>query len=181
MKKRIILLALVAMAVAPHAARAVGIGVGAFGGVSVPVVQDDNGQGTVFGIRVPVSLVPLLTVEPYYAKTSGGDKDQDVGGITYTRSGIDVTSFGVNAMLKFGAGLQFYPYVGIGSSKLERDALDASSTSYNFGLGIGIAPPIANLSVHLRGELQAVLDENESDVSRKWANVTLGVHYNLIP
>jgi hypothetical protein len=36
-------------------------------------------------------------------------------------------------------------------------------------------------SVHLRGELEAVLDKNESDVSRKWGNVTLGVNYNLFP
>ena len=44
------------------------------------------------GVRVPVSLVPLLTLEPYYAKSTGGDKDQEVGGTSFTRSGIDLTS-----------------------------------------------------------------------------------------
>ena len=39
-------------------ASAGGIGIGAFGGASVPLVQDDNGQGTMYGVRVPVSLVP---------------------------------------------------------------------------------------------------------------------------
>ena len=179
MKKRLIL-ALVALMLAPCVAGAVGVGVGVFGGVGVPILQDDNGQGSVFGLRVPVALIPLVTVEPYFSKASGGDKDQDVGGVTYTRSGIDATSFGANVMLKFGTGFQFYPYVGIGSTKLDRDPLDATSTSYNFGLGLGISP-MPKLSVHVRGELQAVLDENESDISRKWANVTLGVHYNVFP
>jgi hypothetical protein len=174
------ILALVALLLAPQAARALGIGVGAYGGVAVPILQDDNGQGSLFGIRAPVSLIPMITVEPYFAKGSGGEKKQDVGGITYTRSGIDQTSFGANVMLTFGGPFSFYPYVGIGSTKLERGSLDATSTNYNFGLGFGISP-MPKLSLHLRSELQAVLDENSSDVSRKWANVTVGVHYNLVP
>lgn len=179
MKMRMIL-AIAAIVLAPCVAHALGIGVGAYGGASVPLVQDDNGQGTIFGLRVPVSLIPLITVEPYFAKGSGGDKKQDIAGITYTRSGIDQTSFGANVMLTMGGPISFYPYAGIGSTKLERDALDATSTSYNFGLGLGVSP-MPKLSVHLRGELQAVLDENSSDVSRKWANITLGVHYNIFP
>jgi opacity protein-like surface antigen len=179
MKKKLIPV-LFALALSPCVAHAVGIGVGVFGGAGVPILQDDNGQGTVFGLRVPVNLVPLVTVEPYFSKGSGGDKDQDVGGLSLTRSGIDATSFGANVMLKFGGGLSFYPYAGIGSTKLERDGLDATSTSYNFGLGLGLSP-VPKISVHLRGELQAVLDKDESDISRKWANITLGVHYNLFP
>src|SRR5437667_8327103 len=90
MKKKLIPV-LFALALAPCVAHAVGVGVGVFGGVGVPVLQDDNGQGTVFGVRVPVNLVPLVTVEPYFSKGSGGDKDQDVGGLSLTRSGIDAT------------------------------------------------------------------------------------------
>ena len=44
----IVTLAMLALASAAHAAS---IGVGVFGGSSIPVVQDDNGQGTIFGVR----------------------------------------------------------------------------------------------------------------------------------
>jgi len=179
MKKiAVTLVALAAIATA-NASHAGGIGVGVFAGSSIPVVQEDTGQGTVWGIRAPISLAPLLTIEPFYAKTSGGDKDQDVDGITYTRSGIDLTTYGANVMFTFGTGFQLYPYAGIGSTKAERSGLDASSTSYTFGMGLGFKPPVAKLSVHLRGELSAVLDESDTDTSRKWANLTAGVSYDL--
>src|SRR5574341_127230 len=179
MKRMPVYLAALALVLCAGSAGAVGIGVGAFGGVGIPIVQDDNGKGSVFGVRVPVSLLPLVTVEPYYLKGSGGDKDQEVGNTTITREGIDVSGFGANVMLTFGGGLQLYPYAGIGSYSLERTGLDTSNTAYNFGLGLAIKPPIAKLSVHLRGELNAVLEEGDSDSSRKWANVTVGVSYGL--
>jgi len=180
MKKLAVCCAALALFAFASTASAGGIGIGAFGGVSVPVVQDDNGQGTMLGVRVPVSLIPLLTLEPYYAKTTGGDKDQEVGGTTFTRSGIDLTSYGANVMLTFGSGFQMYPYAGIGTTKSERSGLDASSTGYNFGLGFGISPPALKLAIHLRGELAAVLEEDATQSARKWANVTVGVSYGLL-
>jgi opacity protein-like surface antigen len=167
------------MLLSAGAASAATIGVGAFGGASIPVVQDDNGQGTVYGVRLPISLVPLLTVEPYYASTQGGDKEQDLDGLTLERSGIDVTSYGANLLLTFGTGLQLYPFAGIGSAKSERPGLDASTTAYNFGLGLGFTPPAVPLAIHLRGELAAVMEDDDDESARKWANVTLGVTYNL--
>jgi len=173
----IVMLSLVALT---SAAQAATIGLGVFGGSSVPVVQDDNGQGTIFGVRASVNLVPLITVEPYYAKTNGGDKDQTLLGTTYTRHGIDLTSYGVNALLTFGTGLQLYPFAGIGSTKATRDGLDATTTQYNFGLGLGFKPPVLKLSVNLRGELDTVLEPDNSQTARKWANVTLGVSYGIV-
>jgi hypothetical protein len=175
--KRAFVLALVALACVTGIAGAATVGIGAFGGVSVPVVQDDNGQGTVFGIRAPVSLLPLITIEPYFLSGSGGDKDQDLGGgTTITRSGIDVTGFGANAMLTIGGPFSFYPFVGIGSHKLERTGLDETRTTYNFGLGIRISP-MPKLGVHVRGELNAAVQD---DASRKWGTVTAGVSYDLV-
>jgi opacity protein-like surface antigen len=144
--------------------------------MSIPVLQDDNGQGTVMGLRVPVSLIPLVTVEPYYAKTSGGDKDQDIEGTTITRSGLDVTGFGANVLLTFGGKIQFYPFAGIGSYKLTRTGSeDLTNTAYTFGLGLGISP-MPKLSIHVRGELAAAVD---GETSRKWGNATVGVSYNI--
>lgn len=172
--KRLGIVVLLVLALTAGTASAASVGIGAFGGVSIPVVQDDNGQGMLFGLRAPVKLIPLVTVEPYFAKTSGGEKDQGVEGLTITYDGIDVTSFGANVMLTFGGPFQFYPYAGIGSFKMKRTALDDSWTGYNFGLGFGFSPA-PQFSLHLRGELAAAVD---GDVSRKWANVTVGVTYD---
>ena len=175
MRKAIVLM-LFALALLPCTAGAVSIGVGAFGGMSIPVLQDDNGQGSVFGLRVPVVLIPLVTVEPYYAKTACGDIEQEVGGETIKRSGMDVDGFGANVLLTFGTGVQMYPFLGIGSSTMQRvDMEDVTNTTYTFGLGFGFSP-MPKLSIHARGEMAAAVD---GETSRKWANVTVGVTYKV--
>jgi opacity protein-like surface antigen len=160
-------------------ASAVTIGGGAFGGLSIPVAQDDNGQGTIFGIRAPVGFAPMFTVEPYASWTTGGEAEQTVAGIELTRSGIDLTSYGANVLLTFGTGVQFFPFAGIGSTASERDGLDQSSTSYNFGLGIGFKPFAMPLAIDVRGEYFSVTDENNTDIGRNWGNVTLGATYMI--
>jgi len=161
-------------------AGAASVAVGVFGGASVPVAQEDNGSGSEFGIRVPVSVIPLVTVEPYFVKANGGDKSEDLGNLSITRSGIDVTGYGANVLFTFGGPMQFYPFAGIGSHKLERPGLDATTTAYNLGIGLGFKPPIVKLSIHVRGELNAVLDEGTTESSRKWASITAGVSYGLL-
>ena len=174
--RRATILMLFVLALLPCAAGAASIAVGAFGGMSVPIIQDDNGQGTMMGLRAPVTLIPFVTVEPYFAKTSGGDKDQDIEGETITRSGLDVTGFGANLLLTFGGKIQLYPFAGIGSHKLSRTGSeDVTNTAYTFGLGLGISP-LPKLSIHVRGELVAAVD---GETSRKWANATVGVSYSI--
>lgn len=173
--KRVILAACLAVALAGSTAQAGSIGVGAFGGVSVPIVQSDVAQGSMFGVRVPVKLVPLLAVEPYYASSALGDAEEDVAGITYTREGFDSKAYGANVMLTMGGPLQFYPFVGIGQTKLKRTGTDESLTTYNFGLGLGITPA-PKFTIHIRGELAAAVD---GETSRKFGNATVGLSYSL--
>lgn len=174
--KRVLTLLLVALVVLPGAALAGTIGLGAFGGISVPVVQDDSEQGSMFGLRAPVQLVPLLTVEPFYAQTGLGNTDATIAGLSYTLEGFDITTFGLNAMLTMGGPVSFYPYVGISSNSMKRGGGDSSSfTGYAGGLGVAISP-MPKLTVHLRGELQAIVD---GEASRKFGNVTLGASYSL--
>jgi len=175
MKKRI-LLTLLALTLAPAMAAARGVGVGVFGGASLPVLQENAGNGSQFGVRVPVSLVPFLSLEPFYAKSALGDVEETFGTATYKRSGPDITTFGVNALLSFGGPFQFYPYAGLGSSKIEQNgASDITETTYDFGLGFGIAP-MPKFTIHLRGELAAIVT---GDTSRKTGNLTAGVSYAL--
>ena len=116
--KRLLWVALAALALSAGTARAGSIGVGVFGGVSVPVLQDDQDNGSLFGVRAPVKLIPLFTVEPFYSYSELGDKTFDIApGISTTREGSEVTSYGVNAMLTLGGPLSFYPFAGIGTAK----------------------------------------------------------------
>jgi len=173
---RTLALALVGTLLLGGLAHAGGIGIGVFGGTSVPVVQEDQAQGPLYGVRVPVTVVPLLTAEPFFSSSALGDKTVDLGGLSVTREGSDVTTFGVNAMLTMGGPVRFFPYVGLGSAKFKRAAQDESFTSYHMGLGFGFTP-VPKFNVDVRGELQAAAKDG---VSRKMANVLVGVSYALV-
>ena len=177
--KRIIPTVLLALVLGAGAANAIGLSVGggAFGGVSIPILQDDSKQGTIYGLRLPVSLLPLLKVEPYWATTSLGDVTETFGTLSYTRDGGKVTAYGVNALLSMGGPLRFYPFVGIASQKLTRaSAEDLTKVGYNLGLGLGISA-IPKLDVDVRGELNMI---SLGETSRKFANVTAGVSYHFL-
>jgi hypothetical protein len=174
--KRLIACVLAAACLSAAPAHAIGIGIGAFGGMSYPVLQDDTGNGTLYGVRVPVNVVPFLSVEPYWSSSKLGDKVQNIGGIDFTRAGFDETAYGANLILATGGPLSFYPLAGIGKTTLKRPGLDTSYTTYNAGFGIGISA-IPKLTIHIRGELQAVVD---GQTTRKFGNATAGVSYSFI-
>jgi len=190
--KRIAVLALLAVAFVSGAAQAgpIGVSVGPYVGLSVPVLQEVNASsfspsdafgesGTQFGIRVPVHAIPVVTLEPYYAKASYGDRDETIGGITYTREGYDAKSYGLNAILGHpdGSGIHFFPYVGIGKNKLTRTGEEINKTGYNFGLGLGISPA-QKISIQVRSEFSMVAT---GDTSRKFAGVNAGLTYRIMP
>ena len=172
MKQRILMI-LLALALVPAAAHAGSVGFGVYGGFSAPILYDTATSGTQYGFRVPVNLIPLLTVEPYFDKTMLGDKDETFAGQSYTRSGPDVTTYGANARFNLGT---MYPYVGIGSATIKQTGSDdVTDTSLNFGLGLGFKL-MPKLSLDLRGELNAVVT---GDTSRKLGYVNLGVSYAI--
>ncbi len=175
--KRTVVLVLLALAVCTGSALASGttVGVMPYGGYAYAVLQDDTGSGAIFGVRAPVSLMPLLTLEPFYANSSLGDAEETLGGLSYTRSGFDMTAFGVSAVV--GANGTFYPFVGLGSYKLSRTGSDdITNTGWNFGFGIRI-PAGEKISFHIRGEMDMIVD---GDVSRKFGTATAGLEYNLM-
>ena len=178
--KRAFGLALLALALGAGGAQAAGmkIGASAYGGYSYPIIQDDTGGGAIYGIRAPVGLLSWLTIEPFYASSNLGDTEETLGGLSYTRTGFDMTAFGASAILGSigGGGVKFYPFAGIGSYKLERTGSEEIKDSgWNFGVGLGI-PAGAALSLHVRGELDMIVT---GDTSRKFGNVTLGLNYNF--
>jgi hypothetical protein len=177
--RRALMLAALALGLGPTVAAAGGtIGVGVFGGASFPIVQDDVGTGATYGVRVPIDVLPLITIEPYFASSALGDGEATLDGETYTRDGYDMTAFGGNVMLgsPSGTGFQLLPYVGLGYHHLTRaSSEDIDEVGFNFGLGVGFSV-LQKLSLQGRAELNMVVT---GDTSRKFANATLGVSYNL--
>jgi len=171
-------LTLLALVLISAGASAADIGLGAYGGVTIPVLNDLSKQGSDFGIRIPVKLIPMVTVEPYYASSSLGDAEETFGSVTYTRDGGDLKAYGANLLLTFGApAFQFFPFAGIGSYKLKREgAEDVSDAGYSFGLGLGISP-IPKIGVNVRGEFDMVLTDQ---TSQKFAKVTAGASYSFL-
>jgi hypothetical protein len=171
---------LVVTGLAAGPVHAVSVGITAFGGPSFPIVQDDNGTGAQFGVRVPIGLVPFVSVEPYYARSNYGDASETFAGTEYARSGYDMNVFGVNLGLgSFGVlpGFPLYPYVGIGSHSLSRDGSDdMTEVGYNFGLGLGVPLP-AGLSINVRGELNVI---DLGDTSRKFIHATANIGYRFM-
>ena len=190
--KRLLMLALFALLLAGRAAQAgpVGVSVGVFGGLSIPVLQDVTtssfspgdafgATGSTFGLRVPVHAISSITFEPYYAKSKYKDREETIGGINYTREGFDGKSYGVNFILGRPEGGLFhmYPYLGIGKTKLERTGQEINKTGYNFGFGMGLFSS-QKISVGARGEFSMVAT---GDTSRKFLGATAGVTYRLTP
>jgi len=170
-------LALLALVLITGAAAAADIGIGAFGGVNIPVLNDLSKQGSDFGVRVPVKLIPLFTVEPFFSSSSLGDVEETFGSTTYTRDGGDLKAFGANVLFTFGSPVfQLFPFAGIGSYKLERaGAEDVSDVGYSFGLGLGLSP-IPKVGVNVRGEFDMVVTD---ETSQKFAKVTAGASYSI--
>ncbi|MEY4374316.1 MAG: hypothetical protein RL760_482 [Candidatus Eisenbacteria bacterium] len=173
--KRSSLVAAVALILVAGAAHASSIGLGVFGGLSVPVVQPDQSNGSTFGVRVPIHVVPMIAVEPFYASTSLGDKTIGTGPVSFTQGGADVTTYGVNAMLSMGGPIRFYPFAGLGSAKYKLAGNSTNVTSYQAGFGLGVTP-FPKVSVDLRGELQYA---GKSGFVRRNAGITLGASYAL--
>jgi hypothetical protein len=170
MRRALSLVALVlVVALTPGTAGAIGIGLGVFGGTSIPVSQSDVKTGGMYGVRLPISIIPLVSVEPYWGESK-------LGAGTDAVEGFHNSSFGVNAMLGSllnAPGIKFYPYAGIASSKLT-GALDITKTSYNFGLGGAVG--LSKVSVNGRAELNVL---NTGDKTRKFGNLTVGLSYDL--
>ena len=176
--RRLALAALCALACAPPAAAAT-IGIGAFGGGQFPIVQEDAGSGAAFGVRVPITVLPMLSVEPYWRTASLGEVDFEADGVTYTRDGFDHTALGVHVALgSLAASTRFgiYPYAGIAAHKLEREgSADIEETGFDFGLGIGFTPA-TRIRFDVRGELNMIVT---GDTSRKFGTASLGVSYDV--
>jgi hypothetical protein len=181
---RRIALVLVVCLVAASAVSAQGIkfGVGAFGGMHIPVVQDGEKAGSIFGFKARWALGTFLTVEPTISFSKyGADEvegfDYDIDGSTITAYGVDVTLGNTPGQL----GIMPYFVLGAGFYKQKNDALEAFDNvatkvgwSGGLGLGFGFSPKFA---LDVRGKVH-VASAVEGG-SFKSASITGGLNYNF--
>ena len=56
------------------------ISVGAFGGLNAPIVQDDAGSGSAFGVKAKFSPMPMIAGAAFFEARSIGDPSFTFGG-----------------------------------------------------------------------------------------------------
>ena len=179
--KKVLLAALVlVLAHAAVQAQAPSLGVGVFGGLNIPIVQDDQGSGTAFGVRVRVKLLPFLVAEPNLLLSKWGEPDP-IEGVTLAIDGSKITGFGIDATLgglPGGVGFKPFAFVGVGSFKIknEQTKYDESNLGVKggIGFGIGLSP---KFDLDIRGGLLVVPQEDGG--SKKGALITGGLTVNL--
>lgn len=153
------------------------IGVGGFGGVNIPIVQDDQANGSIFGFKARVRVMSFVTAEPYVMFGKWGKPDP-VDGVELGIDGSKLTSFGIDAQLGSAPGAsKFRPYglVGAGIFKIKNDdtGYDESKLGFTagFGCGLGLMPMV---DLDLCGRLMVAPQE---EGSKKALLVTGGLTY----
>lgn len=172
MRKLILLLFLMA-AILP--ANATQFGVGVCGGVNIPVIQQDQGSGTIFGLKAKFNLLPGVSVEPNLNFAKFGDAKKDFG----TRKGSQITSYGVDAILGAGlpgVGVKMYGLVGGGVYSTKKRDIDPATTKMGWAAGLGVEIGFTSkIAVDIRGKLNVI--SSEGGGSKKSAALTGGINY----
>ncbi len=141
MRRLLVIFGLMLFSVALVNAQTPKIGIGAFGGMNMPILQDDQGNGTVFGIKAKVKIIPIILLEPNITFGKWGEPDP-VDGVDLP-SGSKISSFGIDAILggsPGAAGIKPFFLAGAGIYTVKNDdtGYDESKLGYSAGLGIGI-------------------------------------------
>jgi opacity protein-like surface antigen len=157
-------------------------GIGASFGLDIPLAQDDQDQGTIFGFRGKLSLIPMISAEAFLGFTKYGDPKldgDDYVGVTADLEGSKITSYGVNGILGSFGGPGFKPYgiVGLGFYNIKRDQTQQDDTDFGFSGGLGFELGFnAPVSVDVRGLLVVVPVEG---ASKKSATIMGGLNYYI--
>ena len=150
------------------------LGAGAFGGVLIPVVQEDQGTGSTFGIRGKIALMDGISLEPNINFHKYGDAELDFG----TIAGSKITSFGVDAIVGGGQGkstVSMYGLIGGGFYSITRDFdEDVSKLGFSAGLGLELVL-VQSVGFDIRGKLDVI--SGEGGGTKKSAAVLGGVTY----
>ncbi len=190
MKSRatVLLVALSLLLLVP-AANAFRFSVGGFGGLNLPIAQEDTKSGFAWGAKARIPLTGFIGIEPNFMMIENGDAEYDVEGNwnkKMTHEGGKYNSFGVDLVLGSVLGykgLGVYGIVGLSSSKFEKKGIpDLSKGTYWVGLGFEFSFS-DKISLDLRGKAFIFPYEDDANSindlksSRKNGIVTAGLNY----
>ncbi|MGB7062182.1 MAG: outer membrane beta-barrel protein [Candidatus Zixiibacteriota bacterium] len=154
---------------------------GAFGGLNIPLAQDDAKSGALFGAKGRVLLLPYLGIEPYFSFAEYGAKDVEVRGVSFAGKSGDITSFGADLVLGSISGMgktKFYGLVGINSNTYKREGIpDESGLGLAFGSGLEFFPT-EMLSLEFRAKYHPI---KLGDGGRVHLELSGGVNYYFGP
>lgn len=179
MKKLLIVFCLVLMLAPQVYALGPKLSAGAFGGVNIPIVQDDQGKGTVFGLMARFNAFGIFSIEPNISFGKWGKPDP-IDGFDLGIDGSKVTSFGIEFLLgglPGTVGVKPYFLGGIGHYSVKNDDTnyDESNLGYSVGMGIDIGV-IPKIDIDLRAKAILIPVGNSS---KKAITITAGILYNF--
>jgi hypothetical protein len=181
------MVALLALCLPLGAWAAYPLGVEAFGGYDMPVLQDDVGAGPLFGVGVRGNIWKLVHGELYFRSTSQGDKDEELefGNQTETMTykGGTLSGFGLNLLLANKHAVNFWPYfmIGVSSNSLKPGSSfkkDENLSGINGGCGAGINLYGRKVYLDLNTSL-LVMPFHDNNASRKNLQIRAGVQYYI--
>ena len=158
------------------------IGIGGFAGMNIPIVQEDAGTGSLFGLKARMSLIPHLGAEVYFTKLNQGDASVEVHGKEMGRGdGGSFNSFGLNLVLgsmSTDVGAHFHIVGGIGSYSMSKEGvLDESRFGFNFGPEVEIG--LGKVSIEIGSKAHII--SLDGGGSRKSVGISGGLNYYFGP
>lgn len=163
------------------------LGVEVFSGYDMPVLQQDVGSGTIFGLAVRGHVWGPFHGELFFRSTSQGDVDETLefgGNIpdeTVTYKGGTLSGFGANLLLAKSHPVSVWPYLQLGLSTNslapgEDFKKDESLLGWSFGGGTGIN--LYNKALYLDVNTNLlVMPFHDNNASRKNWQTRVGIQY----
>jgi len=119
------------------------IGVGAFWGKNIPIVQQDASVDKLWGMKLILVPLSFVAIEPNFTYSGMGQASINLGGISQIRDGGQIKSWGIDLLLgNFNSKFfHFFILGGIAASSIQKENLpDLNSTGYTGGLGFELTP-----------------------------------------
>lgn len=183
MRRTVVPIVLLFMIFPLTSATAVSLGVGVSGGMTFPILLDDQGTGSNLTVRAILRPIGFVGIEGSLSKAKFGDPDIDMQGVTDNLEGSDLTAYGLNAVFGGSGGLFNMFFIGgIGFFDMHRDqteAFDDDGAQFGWvgglGMGFGLA---SRLTLDVRAQLNIVPVHDRS--SRKFAFLLAGLNFYVL-
>ena len=163
------------------------LGITAYSGYDVPVIQGDVGAGPMYGLAVRGNIWKFVHGELFFRGTSQGDKDEDMEfgnqTETVTYKGGTLTGFGFNLLLACKNPVNIWPYglLGVSSNSFKpgdsfKDSESMIGWSFGGGMGINLYQNALYLDVNTA---LLVMPFHDNNASRKDWQTRLGIQYYI--